>query len=116
METLLEIIYTDKTNKAHLANAVVYLIYSLKIPSYVIDLKSGEILAHWDALDTWSCGQRNYKAYGGNEKMGKIKYGNMPFCLNMTVDGDLCYLENEYVRIVDMKFSDNVTLQETASF
>ena len=114
--TYKEMIYTDKENKAHLANAVVYLIDSVKRPSYVIDLKSGEILAHWNALDTWSCGKRDYKAYGGNEKMGKIKYGDMPFCLNMTVDGDLCYLENEYVRIVDMQFSENETLEETASF
>ena len=114
--TYKEIIYTDKKNKAHLANTVVYLIDSVKRPSYIIDLKSGEILAHWDALDTWSCGQRNYKAYGGNKKMGKIKYGNMPFCLNMTTDGETCYLENQYVRIVDMKFSKNETIVETVSF
>ena len=114
--TYKEIIYTDKKNKAHLANTVVYLIDSVKRPSYIIDLKSGEILAHWDAFNTWSCGQRNYKAYGGNKKMGKIKYGDMPFCLNMTVEGETCYLENQYVRIVDMKFSENETIEETASF
>ena len=109
-------IYTDKNNKAHLANIVVYLVDSIKRPSYIIDLKSGEILAHWDALDTFTCGERSYKAYGGNVKMGKIKYGDIPFCLNMTIDGDRCYLENQYVRIVDMGFSENETIEETASF
>ena len=114
--TYKEIIYTNKKNKAHLANTVVYLIDSVKRPSYIIDLKSGEILAHWDAFNTWSCGQRNYKAYGGNKKMGKIKYGDMSFCLNMPVEGETCYLETQYVPIVDMKFSENETIEETATF
>ena len=109
-------IYTDKNDKAHLANVVVYLVDSVKRPSYIIDLKSGEILAHWDALDTFTCGERTYKAYGGNIKMGKIKYGDLPYCLNLTIEGDICYLENQYVRIVDMGFSQNETIEETASF
>ena len=109
-------IYTDKNDKAHLANVVVYLVDSVKRPSYIIDLKSGEILVHWDALDTFTCGERTYKAYGGNLKMGKIKYGDLPYCLNLTIEGDICYLENQYVRIVDMGFSQNETIEETASF
>ena len=114
--TYRQTVYTDKQNRAHLANIVVYLIDSVKRPSYIIDLKTGEVLVHWDALDTFTCGERKYKAYGGNAKMGKIKYGDIPYCLNMTIEGDMCFLENQYVRIVDMGFSQNETIQETASF
>ena len=41
-----EIISTDKKNNAHLANTVVYLIDSVKRLSYIIDLKSAEILTN----------------------------------------------------------------------
>ena len=122
-----KMIYIDEQNKAHLANFVVYLIDSQKRPSYIIDLKSGKVLTHWNALDTFRCtsgghmnftcgAERTYRAFGGNTKMGRIVYGATPHCLNMTIVGDRCYLENKYVRVVDMGKTEDESIQETASF
>ena len=118
-------IYVDKQHKAHLANYVIYLIDSEKRPSYIVDLKSGEVLAHWDALDTFTCGssvnftcgaQSPYTGSGGNLKMGRTVYGAIPYCLNMTIEGDTCYLENEYVRVVDTDYTMNEFIVDTASY
>ena len=120
-----KIIYVDKLHKAHLANYVIYLIDSEKRPSYMIDLKSGEVLAHWNALDTFTCGgavnftcgeEVAYRGSGGNKKMGRIVYGAIPYCLNMTIEGDTCYLENQYVRIVDARQTEDESIVETASY
>ncbi|XP_067682480.1 elastase-like [Haliotis asinina] len=40
---------------------------------------------------------------GGNEKVGKYVYGVPPLCLNTTVSGSICTLENAYVKVVDLK-------------
>lgn len=128
-----EMIYVDKQNKAHLVNHVTYLIDSVKRPNYIIDLKSGEVLGHWNSLDTFKCRSgsgegedgplnftcgdvKTYRATGGNAKLGKINYGTLPHCLNMTIVDDLCYLENEYVQVVDMNFTKDENFQDTASF
>ena len=120
-----KIIYVDKLHKAHLANYVIYLIDSEKRPSYMIDLKSGEVLAHWNALDTFMCGsmvnftcgaKKLYRGSGGNKKMGRFIYGAIPYCLNMTIEGDTCYLENQYVRVVDMRNTKDENIVETASY
>jgi len=48
--------------------------------------------------------------------MGMRTYGSMPYCLTPTIKNETCYLENEYVRVVDMLNNDNSTITETASF
>ncbi|XP_071081305.1 neutral protease-like [Haliotis cracherodii] len=44
---------------------------------------------------------------GGNEKVGKYVYGVPPLCLNTTVSGSTCTLENDYVKVVDLKQGTN---------
>ncbi|KAK3588760.1 hypothetical protein CHS0354_024240 [Potamilus streckersoni] len=112
-------IYVDGNHKAHVADYIHYLIEEGEVkkrPTFLIDTQTGEILQRWNTLDTFSCGKRAYKAYGGNEKIGKIKYGNKPYCLTMRKEGDICYLENEYVKVVDMQSTEFENISETASF
>ncbi|WAQ95462.1 ELAS-like protein [Mya arenaria] len=108
-------LHTDET--ARLVNRVSYLVDGEKRPIYIIDLKSGEVLQNWQGLSTYPCcNKEKYTASGGNIKMGKIMYGDMPHCLTPTIDNGICYLENDYVRVVDMLNSFNNTIVETASF
>lgn len=109
-------IYLDKNNRARLVSVMSYLIDGVKRPIYIIDANNGEILQNWQGLNTYPCCERKYKAWGGNEKMGRITYGDMPHCLTPTIVNGTCYLENDYVRVVDMlnTFHENIT--ETASF
>ncbi|OWF35651.1 uncharacterized protein LOC110442673 [Mizuhopecten yessoensis] len=89
-----------------------------KRPVMIVDTRSGEILRRWDNLETWDCGgsRRIYKGIGGNAKMGKIMYGDSPFCLAPTIVGDDCVLENQYVRIIDMQQSTDDSRNDTARF
>lgn len=109
-------IYLDKNDRARLVVILSYLIDGVKRPIYIIDVNSGEILQNWQGLNTYPCCERKYKAWGGNEKIGRITYGDMPHCLMPKIVDGLCYLENDYVRVVDMlhTFQENIT--ETASF
>ncbi|XP_045165310.2 elastase-like isoform X2 [Mercenaria mercenaria] len=109
-------VYIDKKDKARLANIVSYLVDGVKRPFSIIDANSGDMLEHWQGLNTYPCCTRNYKAWGGNVKEGRITYGDMPHCLSPTIDNGTCYLENKYVRVVDMQNSFNETITETASF
>ena len=45
----------------------------------------------------------NIGGFGGNLKSGKYTYGVAPRCLNLKKEGDKCTLENEFVKVVDMK-------------
>ncbi|KAL5009207.1 hypothetical protein ScPMuIL_014788 [Solemya velum] len=111
-------IYVDDDDVAHAACLVEYLIESddiQKRPSVIIDVSSGNVLLEWNSINTFNCGKRTYKSYGGNEKYGKIKYGDKPYCLRIEPVGDTCYLENQYVKVVDMNFS-SLPQTETASF
>lgn len=107
-------IYLDTNDKARL---VYYIKYSVKQkrPGFIIDAMSGEILLRWNSLETHRCDNR-ITGIGGNVKMGKITYGKEPYCLDMKIEGDICYLENRHVRLVDMMNTENSTINETASF
>ncbi|XP_060083697.1 elastase-like [Ylistrum balloti] len=89
-----------------------------KRPVMILDARSGEIIKTWNSLETWDCGgsRRLYKGVGGNEKMGKILYGDSPFCLSPTIEGDMCILENKYVRVIDMEQSTDDSRNETVRF
>ncbi|XP_067678922.1 hemagglutinin/proteinase-like [Haliotis asinina] len=39
---------------------------------------------------------------GGNLKVGRYLYGDPPLCLNTTVRGSSCILENAYVKVIDL--------------
>ena len=110
-------IYMNDDGKAHLVNIVSYRIGGIKRPFYVIDLHDGGIIRHWQGLTTNACPNReSYNAIGGNTKMGVIKYGETPYCLAPTIKDGVCYLENEYVRVVDMKATLDESIGQTASF
>jgi Zn-dependent metalloprotease len=122
METITNVeirkeIYMDNNNRARLVNVLSYLIDGVKRPFYIIDLKNGAILRHWQGLNSKKCRSNNYQAVGGNERTGKISYGDKPYCLQMDVKGKRCFLENKYVRVVDMKNkSETYKKLKTASF
>ncbi|KAL4238381.1 hypothetical protein ACF0H5_003090 [Mactra antiquata] len=111
-------IYVDKKdgNKAKLVYQLSYLIDGFKRPFYIIDANKGKVIQHWSGFNTYPCCERKYTAIGGNEKIGKITYGNMPYCLAPTIVNGTCYLENEYVRVVDMENTRHNNITETASF
>ncbi|XP_045165320.2 elastase-like [Mercenaria mercenaria] len=105
-------IFLDENNQARLVNVLSYLIKGRKRPYFIIDVKTREILKKWEGLSNYPCCERKYNASGGNDKMGKITYGNMPYCLTPTITNGTCYLENEYVQVLDMDISS----YETAHF
>ncbi|KAJ8308174.1 hypothetical protein KUTeg_013048 [Tegillarca granosa] len=112
-------IYLGDKERAHSIYYVRYFISESKTPrrqAFIIDTKSGQILRKWNDLQTASCGARTYKAYGGNEKMGKIKYGETPYCLEPTIVGNMCFLENEFVRVIDMESTRDDSKNDTAKF
>lgn len=112
-------IYIDENDedKAKLVYIVSYLVDGFKRPFYILNANSGTVLKKWDGLNSYPCCQRDYlKAVGGNEKMGKITYGDMPYCLAMPAVNGTCYLENQYVRVVDMKQTNFSNITDTVSF
>lgn len=100
-------IYIDRKNQARLVNVLSYIIEGVKRPFYIIDVRNGEILKHWQGLSSKRCGMNNYKVTGGNERMGTIPYGERPFCIHPKIVKRKCFLENKYVRVVDMKFRND---------
>lgn len=109
-------IVLDKKHKAHLVNVITYLDDGVKRPYYMIDLNDGTILKHWEGLTTMPCCDKEKYGTGGNEKIGKIRYGEMPYCMTPTKKDGICYLENKYVRIVDMNYTYDEYIVETASY
>ncbi|XP_071116728.1 virulence metalloprotease-like [Haliotis cracherodii] len=56
------------------------------------------------------------KGTGGNPKTGAIVYSTPPYCLDVRVEGDMCFLENKYVKVVDLKQTKNEEKTEVVSF
>ncbi|XP_067678047.1 neutral protease-like [Haliotis asinina] len=56
------------------------------------------------------------KGTGGNPKTGSIMYSTPPYCLDLRVEGDMCFLENKYVKVVDLKQTKNEEKTEVVSF
>ncbi|XP_071116906.1 uncharacterized protein [Haliotis cracherodii] len=56
------------------------------------------------------------KGTGGNPKTGAIVYSTHPYCLDVRVEGDMCFLENKYVKVVDLKQTKNEEKTEVVSF
>lgn len=57
---------------------------------------------NWDALET--CVDCEATGIGGNEKIGKIRYGELQRCLDLRRENGVCYLENKYVRVINNYF------------
>ena len=84
----------------------------LSQPSYIIDAKSGEIVSHWQDLDTVGYIKRK-NAIGGNEKIGKYIFGQDYDPLLVTkLNSSHCAYQNHAVRVVDLqnKYEGNETL------
>lgn len=112
-------IYTEEKEPAASVYVVSYNLGNGMNPtrkSVIVDARSGQIRKEWTNFQTFNCGPKTYKAFGGNELMGKITYGNRPYCLEPQIQGDQCILENQYVRIVDMEWSQNDSKNNTAQF
>lgn len=68
-------------------------------PVYLLNAISGEVIRHYDGLNTAAAG-----GPGGNRRMGRIEYGqNNSAFMEVTKSGTSCYLENTLVRVVDMQ-------------
>lgn len=112
-------IYLGDKERAHSIYYIRYFISESETPkrlAFMIDTKNGKILRKWNNLQTASCGSRAYTAYGGNEKMGRIRYGETPYCLEPTIVGNMCFLENEFVRVIDMESTRDGSKNDTARF
>ena len=109
-------IFIDKTSTARVVNKISYLEDGVKQPTYIVDMNDGTILKSWQGLTTLPCCDKTRYGIGGNEKAGMFHYGDMPYCMTPTRVGDICFLENEYVRVVDMQYSYNETIVETANY
>ena len=96
------VVYIDNSHKAHLAYKLEYLLENEKKverPTFLIDANTGEILLNWNNLDTVA---RLVEGVGGNEKMGLIYYDKKHRKSYLTQIGDTCFLENDYVKVIDM--------------
>ena len=81
-------------------------------PIYIINANNGQIIKHYDGLNTAKAG-----GPGGNQRMGKIEYGQNGFPLiEMTKSGSICVLENDQVRVVDMAGGESEVTSPAVSY
>ncbi|XP_052827948.1 neutral protease [Octopus bimaculoides] len=99
------IIFMDEKNKPRLAYYINYRIENKKVikrPTFVIDGNTGEILLKYNNLNTIS---RVLTGSGGNEKSGIYKFSEKNHKAFVTQVGKMCFLENNYVKVMDMQNS-----------
>lgn len=109
-------INTDKFNVARLAYFVQFLLENKDIlarPTCLIDGNTGETVHAWDSLETK---ERLVEGVGGNVKSGKVRYGKNHKHLKAKQIGNTCYLENDYVKVINMNFTQDDSITETISF
>ncbi|MBV1919619.1 MAG: M4 family metallopeptidase, partial [Pseudomonadales bacterium] len=81
-------------------------------PIYIVDANNGKIIKHYDGLNTATAG-----GPGGNQRMGKIEYGQNGFPLmEITKSGTTCVLENSQVRVVDMAGGESEMTSPAAAY
>ncbi|CED60839.1 Putative metalloproteinase [Moritella viscosa] len=66
-------------------------------PYYIIDAQSGEVLLHFDNLQT-----ADGIGPGGNEKTGEYRYGLDFKPLNVSQSGDTCTMSNKQLKTVNL--------------
>ncbi|AQS38540.1 Zinc metalloprotease (elastase) [Shewanella psychrophila] len=75
-------------------------------PFIIYDASSGELLREWDAINNIKTTSTvNAHGIGGNKKTGVYTYGVDYPTLKVFKEGELCRLENDNVRTVDMEHS-----------
>ena len=72
-------------------------------PTCIINARYSRVIMSWDALET--CVDCEATGIGGNEKIGKIRYGELQRCLDLRRENGVCYLENKYVRVINNNFT-----------
>lgn len=122
-ERVTPMVYVDEQHKAHWAYQVTLLVtHDNQIPerpTAIIDAATFKPFIQWNDIKT-AATRTPVKGlgYGGNRKVGMWSYGmGMPY-LELTRDNEgrskKCYMENNDVRVVDMRFrrtSDNKAMQ-----
>ncbi|XP_029643300.1 neutral protease-like [Octopus sinensis] len=106
-------IFMDENDKPRLTYYINYRIENeivIKRPTFVIDGNTGEILLKYNNLDTIS---RVLTGSGGNEKSGIYKFSEKNHKAFVTQIGEMCFLENNYVKVIDMKNSFNEVSNNT---
>lgn len=107
-EQISPIIYIDANQHANWAYKVQLFISNTSSipekPSAIIDADTEIAYIYWDDIKTSRTLVKGL-GYGGNQKVGLLKYGvNLPF-LNLSFDNfmGICYMENINSKIVDMQ-------------
>ena len=107
-EQISPIIYIDANQHANWAYKVQLFIQNANAipekPSAIIDANSQVPYISWDDIKTSRTLVKGL-GYGGNQRIGLLKYGvNLPF-LNLSFDDfmGICYMENRNSKIVDMQ-------------
>ncbi|CAI9730013.1 protease-like isoform X2 [Octopus vulgaris] len=98
-------IFMDENDKPRLAYYINYRIENEKVikrPTFVIDGNTGEILLKYNNLNTIST---VLTGSGGNEKSGIYKFSDKNHKAFLTQIGEMCFLENNYVKVIDMQNS-----------
>ncbi|XP_029642769.1 neutral protease [Octopus sinensis] len=106
-------IFLDENNKSRLAYRISYRIENeevIKRPTFVIDGNTGEILLKYNNLDTIS---KVLTGSGGNEKSGIYNFSDKNHKAFITRIGEMCFLENNYVKVIDMQNSRSANPNET---
>ncbi|KTD65910.1 zinc metalloprotease ProA [Legionella spiritensis] len=113
-------VYIDDNHQAHWAYKVsVFVRHDDKIPerpTAIIDAESFKPFIQWNDLKTEKAPVKG-RGFGGNQKMGEYEFGsgNYPYLeLTREADEDMCFMENDHVKVVDMEhryYSSNKPMQ-----
>ncbi|WP_144394221.1 M4 family metallopeptidase [Pleionea sediminis] len=90
----------DASKKAHLVYQISFLLHD-PLPSqpyFEVDAHSGEILNYHDSLKHF-----NATGSGGNERIGRYRYGLNYGYLKVRQEGAQCIMENDEVQTIDLK-------------
>jgi vibriolysin len=98
-ETSILSIWQDDNNTALLVYEVSFVQYgdTPARPYYIIDANTGEILLHFDNLQT-----ANGTGPGGNAKTGKYQYGTDFGYLNVSQSGSTCTMNSSNVKTINL--------------
>lgn len=73
-------------------------------PFVIIDAKTGALIREWDGMHH-AMAPALGSGIGGNEKTQSYRYGTDYEYLSITKEGNRCYLDNDKVMTVDMRYS-----------
>ncbi|AUI86403.1 5-methyltetrahydropteroyltriglutamate--homocysteine methyltransferase [Vibrio azureus] len=76
----------------------------VKRPFIIVDAKTGEFIREWDGMHQAKVPALG-NGIGGNEKTQAYRYGTQYDHLNITKENNRCYLDNDQVMTIDMRYS-----------